>query len=156
MKKFQFKLQKLLDYRETCEDMLLNELGIAQTNYERESVKLSEIVSTRGVCRDKLKQELSTGNADNIVDCYQYMSYIMCEESLQKNKVEKAEERKEMKTLEVINASKERKVLENLKEQKNSEYKREIDSHEQKFLDDLASFRRAGVSLNVVSDWGRE
>jgi flagellar FliJ protein len=152
MKKFQFKLQRLLDFKETREDLLLTELGIAQNNVAREAVKLSDITYERSICRERLKNELSTGNPDNILDNYRYLNHIVSEESLQRDRVKKAEEQKGLKTLELIDASKERKVLENLKERKNDEYKQEVESNEQKFLDDIASFKRGGISLHMISN----
>lgn len=156
MKKFQFKLQRLLDFKETREDLLLTELGIAQNDFARETVKLSDITSERSICREQLKEELSTGNPDNILDTYHYLNHIASEESLQRDRVKKAEEQKDLKTFELIEASKQRKVLENLKEKKNDEYKQEIESDEQKFLDDIASFRRIGISLQMISNGQQE
>lgn len=154
MKRFQFKLQRLLEFREAREDVLLTELGVARNNYEMERVRLSEMQTAEDTCRDKLKDSLSSGSAEEILNTYNYLNHLMVEESKQQSRVVKAEELKNIKTNEVIDASKECKVLENLKDRESSEYKRLVESDEQKFLDDLASFKRKDGPMQSASKRG--
>lgn len=153
MKKFQFKLQRLLDFKEARENVLLTELGTAKIKCEEEKAKLYRIKSAKDLCKEKLKKQLSDGITEGILDAYRYLLYTISEESRQIDNVNKAEELRNQKTIELIEASKERKVLENLKEHRSAEYRQIVENDEQKFLDDLASFKRKGGPMDCNSVW---
>lgn len=153
MKKFTFNLQRVLDYRQTLEDRLLGELGAIQAELEREQSILADLTQQRDSFRSDLTRQLSSGNADEIKEAYQYLTQLSRQVVLQEVSVYQAEGKKDRKMAEVVEASKERKVLEMLKEQKVLEHRKEYERQEQKFLDDIAGikFGRSRSSSDCVS-----
>ena len=145
MKKFKFNLQRVLDYRKTIEDALLAELAAIQAEHDRELANLEDMKRDKDQFRERMKIELSRGDADEIKEAYNYLQQLTLQVLVQQNLVAKLNEKKEKKTLEVIDAAKERKVLERLKEYKVAEYRKEAESQEQKFLDDIACIRLGRV-----------
>lgn len=141
MKKFKFNLQRVLDYRQTIEDSLLAELAAIQAEHDRELVNLEDMKRGKDLFRERMKIELSRGNADDIKEAYSYLQQLIIQVLAQQHVVAELNEKKDQKTLEVVDAAKERKVLERLKEYKVAEYRKEAESQEQKFLDDIACIR---------------
>jgi flagellar FliJ protein len=130
-----------LDYRETVEEKLLAELAVIQAEYERELARLDEIKRNRDLFIESMKKQLSDGTADEIKQAHEYLQQLIEQILMQEINIRSVSERKDKKTAEVVEASKDRKVLERLKEHKKVEYKRETERQEQKFLDDIACIR---------------
>lgn len=141
MRKFQFNLQRVLDFRETIEDKLLGELAASRAQHDREFEKLSQIMRARDQFRRKMRKQLAGSDPDAIRRAYFYLNDLVRQVQSQELAVMSAAEQRNMKTAEVLDASKDRKVMERLKDYKLVEYKSEMQSQEQKFLDDLASIR---------------
>lgn len=152
MKKFQFKLQKLLDYRESIEEKLLGELGVLRAQHETEQKALVQAVSLHDSYRNEVRNQLSHGDVEDIKAAHRYMNELANRVTMQEQRVRQIEKLKDKKTEEVVEASKDRKVLERLRELKMAEYKSEAQHDEQKFLDDLASirFNRASSSVSEM------
>lgn len=141
MKKFKFNLQRVLDYRQTVEDTLLAELAAIQAEHARELVKLDDMKREQNQFRERMKVKLARGSAEEIKEAYGYLQQLTKQVLAQQLILARIRESKERKTLEVVDAAKERKVLERLKEYKTAEHRKESDRQEQKFLDDIAGIR---------------
>lgn len=141
MRKFRFNLQRVLDYRQTVEERLLAELAAIQAEHSRESARLAHMRHEREMFKQKMKQQLSGGSAEDIKQAYGYLQQLTRQALAQEVTVRRLIQQKDQKTAEVIEASKDRKVLERLKEYKVTAYHRESERQEQKFLDDLACIR---------------
>ncbi len=128
------------------EENLLGELGAIRAEYDRECARLEEILRTRAGFREITKQHLIQGDAEKIKQDYHYQKELNRRIKAQELLIKEVLTRKDCKTLEVVEASKERKVIERLKEQKYSAYRQEYMAEEQKFLDDLASIRNRRIS----------
>lgn len=146
MRKFRFNLQRLLDYRETVEEALLAELAAVRAEHEREQAKLAEMVSARERARQKMRKRLSSGSSEDIKQTHTYLQQLTKQVTAQEELLCRIAERRERKTEEVIEAAKDRKVLERLREYKVQEHRLEAARLEQKFLDDLGAVRHERVA----------
>lgn len=138
MKAFRFSLQRVFNYRETIEEALLAELAEIRNAYDCEMTRLNEIISTRQVFRDAMRSELVCGDPEYIRRAYHFLEDLSQQVQTQENAVKKLAKRKETKTAEVVEASKDRKMLEKLRDYKAQEHNRQSLREEQGFLDDLA------------------
>lgn len=138
MKAFRFSLQRVFNYRETIEEARLAELAEIRNAYDREMGRLTEIVNTRQVFRDAMRSELACGDPEYIRRAYHFLEDLSEQVQTQENAVKKLAKRKETKTAEVVEASKDRKMLEKLRDYKAQEHNRQSLREEQGFLDDLA------------------
>jgi flagellar protein FliJ len=154
MRKFKFNLQRVLDYRETIEDKLLGELAAARAQHDREIEKLTEVTRARDQFRRRMRRQLTSGDPDEIKRAYFYLNDLVKRVQSQEMAVSQAEEFKNLKTTEVVEASKDRKVLERLRDYKLVEYTSDLHSQEQKFLDDLATIRSNRSKAGSVSEGG--
>lgn len=150
MKKFDFKLQKLLEYRRGIEDKLLGELAAIRAEHEREMIMLQQMTKERNSFREKMKHQLSKGSAEDIMQAYHYLNELSRRLEGQKITLRQVGEQRDNKTSQVVEAAKDRKALERLREHKRAEYRRELEADEQKFLDDIACIRHR--SNNATAD----
>jgi len=137
MKPFVFSLEKVLNLRRYREDEARIELG-------RAIGVLADIENNIRACgQERLRaasEQFSQGN--NMVQMQQYAFYLMrLDNTLEQLHKEAA--LAEMKVEEArgafLEASRERKVLDKLKEKRQKEYRKEMFSEETKTLDDLPS-----------------
>lgn len=154
MRKFNFSLQKVLNYRETIEEKLLTELAALRAEHERETAKLSEITACRTRFCKEMKKKLTAGNPEDIKEAYRYLDGITLQVKAQELTVRIAAERKDKKMAEVIEASKDRKILERLRDYKLLEHKKEALHHEQKFLDDIAGIHHSRIKSADAANGG--
>lgn len=141
MRKFKFNLQRVLDYRESIEEKLLMELVVARARHDQEVAKLADITRRRDRYRRRMKEQMSSGDAELIRRAQHYMEDLVQQIRIQQVAVTEAAKTRDKKTQEVIEASKDRKVLERLRDYKLLEHTSEMRSLEQKFLDDVSSIR---------------
>jgi flagellar FliJ protein len=141
MKKFKFGLQKVLDYRQTLEDIRLAELAGIQAEYEAESQRLLRMSEAREEFKSRMREMLASGDPEYIRQANAYLHDLTERVLLQKSALDEIAARKDAKTAEVVDASKDRKALERLREYKVVEHRQDTLRHEQKFLDEVASVR---------------
>lgn len=142
MKRFSFKLQKVLNYRETIEDALLSELAAIQKSYERELARLLDVTALRDSFHDQMKRDLSSCDPEHIRRAYHYLQELSDQISAQEVIVKRLAAQKDSKTAEVIRASRDRKVLEKLKEYKVDEHRRDVLLEDQTALDEAGTVLR--------------
>lgn len=147
MKRFSFKLQKVLNYRETIVDALLSELAAIRKSYECELARLLDITALRDSFHDQMKRDLSCSDPEHIRRAYHYLQELSDQISAQEVIVKRLAAQKDNKTREVIRASRDRKVLEKLKEYKADQHRRDILIEDQMALDEAgaALHRRNGA-----------
>ncbi|PKL37333.1 MAG: flagellar export protein FliJ [Spirochaetae bacterium HGW-Spirochaetae-1] len=139
MKKFEFKLQRLLDLREARERGVQNELAILVSEQNRERLKQDDLRRNITEFGKSLREKMRKGEVVS-GEAMQYGKFV----SLATMAIDSAENRiqgMEPGISEVrgrlIEASKERKVVEKLREKKLEEYRYELDRETAKENDDM-------------------
>jgi flagellar protein FliJ len=153
MRKFNFSLQRLLDYKQTVEDALLVELAAIRAENAREKAVLTEMMRTKDTFGRRIRKTLAVGDAEQIQRAYAYLLDLGRQIARQDAKVRQLAVKTDEKMSEVIAASKERKALDRLREHKEDEHRQEAQRLDQIFLDDIASTRsgRSGCGVGGTS-----
>ena len=140
MKKFEFRLQRIMEVKEEIEKQKERDFAIAKRKALEEEYKLSEIKIQYENCWKDIENKTSQQTVDTseIRQYYQYLQKLegdierqfIC---LQETNAE-VEKRRDI----LIEATKERKILENLKGRKLASYQEELNRVEQNFFDEIA------------------
>ncbi len=144
MPKFRFKLQPVLHQRRGKEDTLKKELADIKRLFEIEKSVLEELkhklLDIHTKLREKQKSLLDPSEA---MAYSNYIDKVEQEIELQivkltdiANKVKRAQER-------LIEASKDKKILEKLYDKQYEEFKRELEQVEQNLIDEIATIRHS-------------
>lgn len=141
MAKFNFKLQSLLNVKTHLEDNLKNELGKAVSKLEAEKRKLSSLESQKEEYILKFNQEVKKTTVDKLKEFNSYISLLTAKIRLQKENVNYASTNVDKVRGELIEAAKQREILDRLKEKKLEEFRKEEIKEEQKLNDEIVSFR---------------
>lgn len=147
MRAFQFNLQRVLSYRETVEDARMAELAAITAEHEHEVARLAHMRRTRDSFRLGMRDKLEGDDPEVIRRAHGYLILLTERVADQEEAVHRISVRKEEKTVEVVEASKERQVLDKLKEIKATEHRREMQGEEQSFLDEVAGGRHQAKQM---------
>ncbi len=144
MKRFQFKLQAVLDHRKAIEDRLQVEFGELKREEARELAKLIKLKDELDAARKSLASAQSANaSVDELSRRDEYLKAKRDDVRLQELTLEAVQAKVEAKRREVVAAMKDRKVLEALRDKQEQEYLQAVARAEQKELDDTASVRHA-------------
>jgi flagellar FliJ protein len=142
--KFQFRLQGYLDLKEKMEDQRKMEYGQAAAVLEREKQKLTRFEKERQTSLDTLRVKLQAGGAgfapDEITRTQGYLDLARNKIARQEEQVRLAAAETEKKRLDLVEAVKDRKTLEKLKDKAREEFLREEQLAEQKIVDEIVSY----------------
>lgn len=134
---FDFKLEKVLDYRENIEKKSKEEFSQILAIYNREKEELEKLNFKKQIIQNKeYTKNLKTAN-----DLRIYQRYLMYIEKSIEEKIhdlENAEKELEKSRLNLIKSTKDKKIIEILKENAFEDYLSEENRIEQKILDDIA------------------
>ena len=140
MKAFSFRLESILNLREGMESLLKKELSVIEDELVREEERLDSLIEsyTNGVSEFMGSEELTPSKVDVTRDYLLMLKSYMKEVSQTINEIKKiSEEKKE----ELIEASKDKKALDILKEKRFKEYIREMLKYEEALIDEYNSGR---------------
>lgn len=144
MKKFRFRLQVLLDQRKAKEDQLLGELGEVRREEALEIERLDELNHTLHQAWKAAEEALCAAIIpEEITRRDEYVKAVRDDIKVQELTLEAVQKRVEKKRIEVVEAVKERKVLESLRDKQEREYLLAYAHAEQNSLDEMASLRYA-------------
>jgi flagellar protein FliJ len=144
MKKFQFKLQTVLDQRKSREDHLLEQLGevrreealeVARLDALRNELRQAGVLIVEGLTHGAPPMEMARRD--------EYAKAKRDDVRVQELTLEAVRQRVEIKRLEVVEAMKQRKVMEALRDRQESAYILACARAEQNELDAMASLRYA-------------
>ena len=144
MRKFSFRLQPVLDHRLTVEEKLLAELGMLRRRLAEERNRLACLVGARAGYWQWLSTLAESGaSAISLRSAHEFVTVLSDAILLQQLEVENAERQVDEKLAQVIEASKDRKVMQRLREKRYQEHKQAAEREDLKFLDEIASVRFA-------------
>lgn len=139
---FKFKLDGLLNVKEKIEEQKKIELGKAIANLSYEQEKLNEIKNRRTQVieaqRDSVKNIV---NVSNYMQINNFIKQLDKQEQYQLVKIKQAEIIVDERKKELMEAMKERKSLEKLKENEQVAYNKEVLMKEQKIVDEIVSYK---------------
>ena len=144
MKRFQFQLEPVLNYKQQTLDSLLIELGTLQAQVRAQETIRDEadarLAEYEAEYAEKREQGLTILEAMECQSCQQVLDRRARQE---KEKLLRLQKKAENKRQEVVEARKETHSLEKLRELRLSEYDSAVAKAEEKTLDDLTAARRA-------------
>ncbi|MEE4354467.1 MAG: flagellar export protein FliJ [Desulfatiglans sp.] len=136
---YRFSLQSVLNHRKFVEEILQKELSLLLRLLADEEGKLQSLENMRitlsGELRDKKK---ANANVSTIMLYTGFFQRLLGDIQKQKEEVAKAGEEVERKRLEVVEAMKNRKSLEKLKEKRKRAYVGTLEKKEQDFLNEIS------------------
>ncbi len=138
MKKYQFSMEKILDWRIVNEEAAKRDFSKVRQNLERQIALLKEM--------NKEKKDLQINAArpnsiNTLRQLHLYHNFLEQKIMLQEELVAKINEDLDKKLAVLITAQKERKIMEKLSEKQFENYIYQMKKEEQKELDEMGSLR---------------
>jgi len=154
-KKFQFRLEQVLSLKKQLEDLRVRELALAKG-------KLLEVEEALQVHHQADSEFLEmygefekTGSftSDQVSSYVEYREWLLRREKELKIREKEWAAEVEKRRQVAVKASREKRLLENLRDKKEAEHEKEVSSEEQKFLDEISSiaFIRSERAKGAVS-----
>ncbi len=145
MKKFKFRLQKVMDIREETERQRMLALADSKQHMLREEHLLKQCKNHLEDCLIHIDKLQSAGRMapGELQMQYKYLQKLKHDIERQKIALAVARQAMEKKRLELLEASQDRKVMDNLKARRYTSYIAETEKSEQAIMDDLSINRYA-------------
>jgi len=141
MDKFNFKLEKVLDYKKIIEIDKKGEYGKAK----QKLIKEENVLEDYNRYKDNIKNERNLSiDKTNIANLKLYNDYLLDIDRriLEQEKiVDKTKEKLEIAKDELLEATKEKKTFERLKENRYEEYLYSMKKEEEKIIDTIVTFK---------------
>ncbi len=139
---FTFRLQPALNYKKQIEEHLMSEFGEMKRCFECEKETLKRLRKRKSDLISRLKKMGESNVLAAHASIYlSYATFIKGEENCQEEIICKGRKALEEKRIELVDASKKRRIMEILKEKKLEEYTLSLNSRERKELDEAAIVR---------------
>lgn len=137
MEPFKFKLQKVLEYKETIEEEKKEQFVLALKFLMNKEKELQACIDLKKSSNDYFSELKSSADFQSFT---RYIDFLDKKIEKAKYNVEKAKEDLEGKKQDLIKSTSDRKVLDKLKEQAKHDFDFESNRKEQKQNDDFALF----------------
>ena len=142
---FNFKFQSILDLKIRLEDQKKSKYGEANEELKMQKDKLNVLLDEREHQYNLMREKGKTGVTPKELIIYNnYMERLKKSIEIQNVVVERAKKAVEQARLELVEAAKQRKMCETLKEKKLEEYWDEYYKKEQAQLDEIVSYKYNG------------
>ncbi len=136
---FKFKLQSVLEYRLNIEEKILNEFSDLKRDLEEKKKILKTLIDERSrLINDLRDMQRSMIRPDDIATLVRYVEKLRIKEEEQKKTILQVQEKIESKRQELMEAVKNRKVMENLRDKHEESYYKEMNDLEQKNSDEMS------------------
>jgi flagellar protein FliJ len=139
--RFQFRLEQVLNLRKQVEEIKVRELAVAKMHLLEVERVLNEHVERQ----DEFLSAYGELEKEGFFTAEQVMTYCDYKELLSKKETEYRERQNdwmlevERRRREAVKVSRQRQLLDNLKDKKMRAHTREVQNEEQKFLDEVSS-----------------
>jgi flagellar FliJ protein len=143
MAKFDFRLQPLLNVRSQQENNLKNELGKAIQRLEAEKGKLRRLEGELGELVREFNEKAKKTTVRSLIEYNEYLSLLHSNIKLQKENVNNAAENVDKVREALVQAVKERQILDKYREKKLEEYLQEQKRLEQRTNDEIVSYKHS-------------
>ncbi|MDK2798583.1 MAG: flagellar protein FliJ [Clostridiales bacterium] len=142
MPKFSYRFQSLLNVKRQFEDEVKNELAKKVIKLNKEQAKLESIDSEKNICHDKMIQESTNGiNINKLCQYNNYLFAINNKLKRQKESVGRVSQDVNMHREKLIKISKEKKILQTLKDKRLQEYLYNQLKIEEKKVEEINNYR---------------
>jgi len=160
MKRFVFRLEKVMEARRSWEKVRQKELTEARETLDAEHSMLKSLEREQHGRQEEIRERGKTGvSAGEMVVYYTYLMKLFEDIAGQRTKVVGLEEEVEKRRAALLGASKERKILENLREHQIVSYRKRLNRAEQAFMDELShmpfGFSHRDHKRTQRIGWGR-
>lgn len=140
MKKFKFRLQRVVEVRETKEKECQRELSVSVEELKQREKRLEAETDASSMSQDHLRKALrESPNAGQLSALDGWRSQKERDLEQQCRRTEEQRSQVDLKRKALIQASKEKKVLERLRERRYLEHQKREQAEEQAFLDEQGS-----------------
>ena len=142
MNRFRFRFRSVLRYREIIEDNKKRDFGVALNHFTHEEANLNSIDNFIAG-HEKLVERNGQGriSARDLQNKYDYARHLDRKKESQEKVVESAAEELESRRKKLVEATKEKKIFERLKERDREAHNEAQRKEEQALSDDLTSQR---------------
>ncbi len=143
MKKFQFKLDTVMDYKQQVLENRLVEHGAAAARAQAQQEVFEQVLERRTEYEDEYRQKKTEG-----LNIWELQMYQDCLEALHREETREQERLNQLRRIEeekrsrVIESRTETATLEKLRDIKHKEYLKEMQKEDERFIDDLTAARR--------------
>ena len=142
---FKFKLQSVLDYRLNIEEKILNEFSELKRELDRQKAMLEELKSEReNMVAGLRNMQSQTIKAHDISSILVYVERLRESEKQQNQVILQTIEAVDQKRKDLVEAVKNRKIMENLKDKQKEEYIKDVNDTEQKDSDEMSVLKFGG------------
>jgi len=140
LEKFNFKLENILKVKKIKEDLEKAQLVVLQNRYQEEEKHLDNLQDSYAAYQDQLRTKQGQLMTVSELSMYKYYFKKQTQEiNKQEEIVANLEQEVSKQREELVSKVKERKIMENLKQKKLSEFHKMILGKEQVFLDEIAT-----------------
>ncbi len=142
MKKFNFKLEPLLEYRQRLEDILRKDLVEAGRLLDIEQAKLQDLRDAHSKAIEEVERLKGEDNStEDLMLYYNYLVGLKTYIEEQSQMVAKSKQVYEEQRQKLVESAKERRTVELVKERAQSQHESEEKKEDQKITDDIGSSR---------------
>ena len=144
MKKFSFKLEPVLKYKNDTLELLRNEHAKILLRIVKQEEKIAGLEAQRDACAAEFDAKKAGGIAP--MEAVNYQNYLTSQNAIIRREYEalaKIREEEERKKEEVLEARKESLAIEKLKELRKEEYRKEEAREQEMFIEEFVSNSRA-------------
>lgn len=139
MKRFNFRLQRVLDVKNTIEEVKRRDFLTADNKYQNEVAQSQKYLNTLEKYQNELYEVEKRGLDIQYINLfYRYFQTLSFQISYQHRVIELAGEEREKRRAILLEAVKERKILEQLKHKRFDQYLFELGKEEQFNIDEIS------------------